>query len=152
MKDYVRTLRSHLGHQPIMLVGAGIIIHRERQVLLQKRRDNGCWCYHGGSVDLGERVEEAARRELQEETGISAATLELLGVFSGPELHYTYPNGDEVYVVDVVFTCDDFSGAFTLQQEEVMELRWFDIDALPEPISPPTRPALQAFQSMMCER
>ena len=42
------------------LTGASIIIYRGSQVLLQQRNDNKCWGYHGGQVELGEIVEEAA--------------------------------------------------------------------------------------------
>ena len=65
-------------------------------ILLQKRSDNHCWGYAGGSVELDEVVEDAAKRELFEETGLIAEKLELFGVFSGKETHYVYPNGDEL--------------------------------------------------------
>ena len=51
------------------LCGASIITYKEGKVLLQKRKDNNCWGYHGGAVEMGEKVEDAARRELFEETG-----------------------------------------------------------------------------------
>jgi len=73
-----------------------VIIHKNGKVLLQKRRDNGCWALHGGGVDAGESVEQAAARELFEETGLIANKLELLGVFSGEGMSHTYPNGDQV--------------------------------------------------------
>lgn len=44
----------------------------------------GLWALPGGHVDPGERVEHAAARELTEETGLTAAGLELVGVYSDP--------------------------------------------------------------------
>jgi len=127
------------------LCGASVIIYKENKILLQQRTDNGCWCQHGGKIELAERVEDAARRELQEETGLTANKLTLLGIFSGPEMHHIYPDGNEVYIIDVVFLCDDFSGELVRQEEECLDLRWFEFDDIPQNISPPAIPALKQF-------
>lgn len=140
---YILDLRKFVGHRPLIQVGAGIIVEDEQgRVLLQLRSDNHCWGYCGGSLEVDEKAEDAARRELLEETGLVAESLELFGVYSGPELHYVYPNGDEVSNVDIVFLCRKFSGKLKCQEEEVRELRFFPADALPENLSPPIRPAL----------
>ena len=108
---YILDLRKFVGHRPLIQVGAGIIVEDpEGRVLLQLRSDNHCWGYCGGSIELDERVEDAAKRELFEETGLTAEDLSLFGVWSGPELHYVYPNGDEVSNIDIVFLCRKFSG------------------------------------------
>jgi len=60
------------GKKPFHLFGASVIIHKNGKILLQQRRDNKCWGYHGGRVELGEVVEEAVKRELFEETGLTA--------------------------------------------------------------------------------
>ena len=92
-----------------------------------------------------EPVEEAAKRELYEETGLIANKLELFGVFSGPDLHYIYPNGDEVSNVDIVYLCKDYSGELKCQDSEVSDLRFFPLDRLPENLSPPVRKAILRF-------
>jgi len=127
------------------IVGASVIIYKDKQVLLQQRKDNKCWAYHGGHVEIGEIVEEAAKRELFEETGLTANSLELFGVFSGSKLHHIYPDGNEVYIIDVVFLCNDFSGAPVFQVDECLGLQWFEYDSLPENLSPPIIPALKKF-------
>lgn len=97
MSEYILDLRKVVGHRPLLQVGASVIVEdAERRVLLQLRSDNHCWGYAGGSVELDEVVEDAAKRELFEETGLIAEELELFGVFSGEDCHYVYPNGDEV--------------------------------------------------------
>lgn len=144
--SYLKQIRSKIGHDEMIGVGAGVFIYSGRKVLLQKRTDNACWSMHSGGLELGESVEDAARRELFEETGLIANKLELLGVFSGEGMRYTYPNGDKVSVVQVVYVCDDFSGTLAPDKGELSKLTWFDIDAIPDNISPPDQKALAAFK------
>ena len=56
---------------------------------------------------------------------MTAGSMTLFGVFSGPELAYVYPNGDAVSNVDVVYLCRDYTGHTHRQQGEVNRLRWF---------------------------
>ena len=150
MSNYVMELRRLVGHRPLIMPAASVILEdAQGRVLLQLRADNGLWCYHGGAVELDEGVEEAARRELREETGLEAESLELLGVYSGlPELHFCYPNGDEVAVIDHVYRCRAWCGALRPQAEEVRELRWFPWDGLPEELMPSAKPALRDWLAL----
>lgn len=146
MSDYIMDLRKVVGRRPLLQVGASVIaLNEQGGMLLQLRSDNRCWAYAGGSVELDEEVEAAARREFWEETGLNAGELTLYGVFSGPDTHYVYPNGDEVSCVDIVYVCRDCSGALNPQQGEVEELRFFPPDALPEPLSPPVEKIIRRF-------
>lgn len=145
MKNYIQTMRAMIGKKPLLMCGASTIVVQNERILLQKRTDNGCWCYHGGSLELGEYLEEAARRELHEETGLQAKTMKLYGVFSGPDQHHVYPNGDEVYVVDTVYICDAFEGELRADPVEVEELRWFPYEEVPENLSPPVKRIIQQF-------
>ena len=137
MTSYVKTMREKIGHDMLILAGAGVLPYKDGRVLLQKRRDNGCWAINGGCMEVGETAEATAKRELFEETGLVAKTLELVGVFSGEDMLYTYPNGDKVCVVAIQYACRDFGGELSPQVEEVAELRWFEINNLPENINPP---------------
>ena len=146
MSDYIMDLRKQVGHRPLLQAGASVLLEdAEGRLLLQRRADNHLWGYHGGSVELDEPVEEAARRELREETGLSAGALAFFGVFSGPEMHYVYPNGDEVSNIDHVYLCTDWTGEPRPQPGEVEELRFFAWDELPEDIAPMNVPALRAW-------
>lgn len=129
------------------LCGASVIIFKDKRILLQQRMDNKCWGYHGGCVELGENVEDAAKRELFEETHLIANKLELYGVFSGPEQYHVYPDGNEAFIIDIVYLCDNFSGELHKQDGELAELEWFDMNALPEKLSPPIKSTLIKFCS-----
>ena len=143
---YILDLRKYVGHRPLIQVGASVIVEDSQgRILLQLRADNHCWGTCGGSIEPDERVEDAARRELFEETGLTAEALTLFGVFSGPELHYVYPNGDEVSNIDIVFLCRSFTGELKPQADEVEKLRFFAVDEIPENLSPPIRPVVEKW-------
>jgi 8-oxo-dGTP pyrophosphatase MutT (NUDIX family) len=146
MDDYLLQLRQLIGHRPILMVGAAIlIVDQEQRLLLMRRSDSGCWGPPGGAVEPGERVEAAALRETLEETGLNIARMSLFGVFSGPELYYVYPNGDEVYNVTIVYLSHDFSGQVSLNHEHT-EWRWFSPREIPAEISPPMIPTIEQFK------
>ena len=149
MGEYVRDIRKKIGHDPLMICGASVIVENEQgEILLQLRTDNHQWGYAWGSIELYEPVEAAAARELEEETGLIAEELTLLGVFSGPEMHYVYPNGDEASIVDIVFVCRKYHGTLRCQQGEVEELVFFPLDKLPQPMFKTQYPALEKLKSI----
>lgn len=152
MTEYISQMRKHIGHDTLLIVGVGVFIHKDGKLLLQKRRDNGCWSDHGGCVEIGEKIEETAKRELFEETGLIANKLELIGVFSGENMLYTYPNGDKVYIIGISYLCDDFSGKPLVETDETTDLQWFDIDSLPTNISPPVIEPLKCCVELLKSR
>lgn len=137
MLGYVRWLRSHIGHAPLLLVGAGAIIYKDGKVLLQRRADDDTWAIHGGCLEPGESTEETAIREVQEELGITPLSMEFYSIVSGKDMFFCNPNGDEAYIVSVTYFCDSFSGKLNPDPEEVKEVRWFDVDSLPDNIHAP---------------
>lgn len=138
---YIMDLRKDVGHRPILLVGAGVIIvNGSGEILLGRRTDNGYWDYPAGSMELGESFEETARREVLEETGLVCGKLDFLTTLSGKEFFYEYPNGDQGYAAGIIFICFDYLGTMKVQEEEVFEQRFFALDDLPSAIDPRKRP------------
>ena len=88
-----------------VLVAAGVLVRDPEtgHVLLQLRGKDGTWGLPGGRIEPGETLEQAARRELLEETGLSAGDLTQIDVFSGPEFVVRYPDGYAAYVVGATF-------------------------------------------------
>lgn len=135
---YITDLRKieGVGHRPLMMVACGaFIFDNQNRILLEQRADDQTWCVPGGSMELGETPEEAVRRECREETGLILGEVVLHNVISGECSHFTYPNGDEVYAVDINFICKSFSGTLKKQDEEVLQLKFFDRDTLPYKLS-----------------
>ena len=150
--DYILQLRQYIGHQPILLVGAAILVLDEQdRLLMMKRSDIGCWGIPGGGMEPGEVAEDAAKREALEETNLEVGEMALFGVFSGPELYYKYPNGDEVYNVSIVYLSRDWHGNIKLNGEH-SEWKWFAASDIPEDVSPPIKPVLEQFKSSVSKQ
>lgn len=147
--EYIQSLRQHIGHSPILMVGAAtLIVDDQNRLLLMKRSDSGCWGPPGGAVEPGEVVETAAKREVLEETGLQVEEMSLFGVFSGPELFYRYPNGDEVYNVTIVYLSRDIRGDILLNGEHT-EWHWFAPNDIPDNLSPPIKPVIEKFKNRL---
>ena len=144
--EHLLELRKLIGHRPILMVGAAILlVDSQKRLLLMKRSDSGCWGPPGGATEPGEYVEQAAKRETLEETSLEIGEMALFGVFSGPELYYKYPNGDEVYNVTIVYLSQDWHGSVMINHEHT-DFHWFAVDEIPENISPPIIPVIEQYK------
>jgi 8-oxo-dGTP pyrophosphatase MutT (NUDIX family) len=130
--SYISELRKYIGHQPIISVGATVLVFNEKnEILLNLRADTGTWGIIGGGMEPGESLEETASRELWEEAGLWAESFELLSVLSGKELFFRYPNGDETYTVIALYKAAGVSGTLQINDGESLRLQYFALDALP---------------------
>lgn len=105
-------------------VATGVVVAREGRVLLVRRNHEpqlGRWAFPSGYVDAGEVVEEAAAREVLEETGVEVAIERLLGVWSHPD--------DPV--IFVAYAGRHLRGE-PRPGDEAFEVAYFDPDALPD--------------------
>ena len=134
---YILDLRELVGKRPLFSPGATVVAFDEHnRVLMQLRSDTQTWGFPGGSSELGDSLEDTARRELLEETGLVADRLEFITVLSGAAYQFTYPNGDQIYNVGAVFVARGLTGALQADAES-LELSWFAPSSLPLELAGP---------------
>jgi 8-oxo-dGTP pyrophosphatase MutT (NUDIX family) len=107
-----------------------VVLDVEGRVLLGRRADNGRWGPPGGIIDPAEEPADAAAREAFEETGVVAIPERLVAVTVMPPI--TYPNGDQVRYLDLIFRCRAVGGEARVNDSESVEVGWFSLGALPK--------------------
>ncbi len=101
----------------------------EKRILLIRRRNfpfQHQWALPGGFVDKGENLDDAARRELLEETGITAQHLEQLKAFGQPGRD---PRGHMVSVAFLAVLTDD--NVMPVAADDALDAKWFPVSDLP---------------------
>jgi 8-oxo-dGTP diphosphatase len=121
------------------------------QLLLQLRRGTGYMDGHwaaaaAGHVEAGESVLEAAAREAAEELGIEIDPASLVPLCA---MHRTVaPHGPVDERVDFFFACREWTGEPSTQEaDKSADLRWFDLDALPDPVVPHELQVIEALRA-----
>jgi ADP-ribose pyrophosphatase YjhB (NUDIX family) len=114
-------------------VGTGLAILRDGKLLLYRRLrapEAGHWNIVGGKVNHLERASDAARREAEEETGLSIGAVEFLCLSE-----QIFPDEGQHWL-SLIHVTADFTGEPRVTEPDKMpEFGWFDLDALPQPIS-----------------
>ncbi|KAL8175394.1 UNVERIFIED_CONTAM: Nudix (Nucleoside diphosphate linked moiety X)-type motif 1 [Gekko kuhli] len=103
-----------------------VLVVQPQQVLLgMKKRGFGAgrWNGFGGKVEPGETIEQAARRELQEESGLAVDVLQKMG-----RITFEFVGNTELMEVHI-FRADSFRGEPTESDE--MRPQWFELDRVP---------------------
>ena len=131
-------------------VGFGVMLLHDGNILLGRRHDDpakadselhgeGTWTMPGGKLDYGESFEDGARREVLEETSIQLHTVQIISVNNDKNEH--------AHFVTIGMFSDDFSGkAQIMESDEIVEWRWFNLDALPEKIYFPSAKVLRNYK------
>ena len=125
--NFGQTVLGIIFRHPI--TGTSIIpILPDGQIVLVRRKDDGCWSLPGGMVDWGEDVPNAVRRELMEETGLEVVTIRrLVGVYSSPNRD---PRIHSICIAVEV----EVQGKMTIKDPlEVIEIAAFPPSFLPKP-------------------
>lgn len=112
-------------------IGCAVIVQNERgEVLLGKRKNSfkaGQYGMPGGRIEGKETTDAAAARELLEETGITATTLDYVGVIK----HW---QGDKNFV-HFIYLCTSWTGEITCAEPDKCEgWKWYNVEDLPASI------------------
>lgn len=128
--EFITNLRTHIGHEMLWLSGVKVVVLQGSKVLLVRRADNGLWTLPAGIIDPGEEPSFTAVREVLEETGVHCELTALLGV--GVTAPTTYPNGDQAQYLDLVFGARHQSGTARINDDENLEVGYFDLADRPQ--------------------
>ncbi len=107
------------------------VVNDRLSILLIERRHppyQGMWALPGGFVNLDESLEDAARRELEEETGVKNPFLEQLYTYGDPDRD---PRGRVITVSYFALISPDMAAKSTAGSDAA-SIKWHDIDQLPE--------------------
>ncbi|MFD8723188.1 MULTISPECIES: NUDIX hydrolase [Streptomyces] len=129
--DFIREIRASAGHQLLWLPGiTAIVFDDEGRVLLGRRTDTRKWSVIGGIPEPGEQPAVCAVREVYEETAVRCVAERVVLVQALNPV--TYPNGDVCQYMDITFRCRAVGGEARVNDDESLDVAWFDVDALPE--------------------
>lgn len=116
-----------------------IVCNSKGEILLIERRNPPFgWAIPGGFVDYGETVENAAKRELQEETGITLDEFFMLGVYSDPK------RDSRFHTVSIVYY--GFSDDMPNASDDAKDAKFFPLGDLPEQIAFDHRDIIEDFK------
>lgn len=120
---------------PPVCIGVGVLVWREQQLLLGQRITNkqpDCWQFPGGWLEVGESVTACARREVQEETGLSIKKLRHLGFTNS-----TFTVAQKT-AITLLVSCDYDTGSVEMREpDKCASWHWFDCQQLPSPLFTP---------------
>ncbi|KKQ01418.1 MAG: NUDIX hydrolase [Parcubacteria group bacterium GW2011_GWA2_36_24] len=106
-----------------------MLVVKDKQILLVKRGgkwlERGKWALPGGFLDMNETGEQAALRELKEETGYTGKIIKLFQIVDNPRRRHE--DRQNVSLVYLVKPLEKVGGS----DDEIAEIKWFDLDKLP---------------------
>jgi ADP-ribose pyrophosphatase len=122
LKKEILPSKKGYPHRPVVAVGA--IVFRDKRVLLVRRGQSpsrGLWAIPGGRVEIGETLQEAAEREILEETGITIQAREPVCTFD-----YIEPDGSALprfhyVIIDLIA---DYVRGETRAGDDAADVRW----------------------------
>ena len=116
-----------------------LVIHQEKLVLVRRGVEPfiGKWAFPSGFVDRGEVVEEAAIREVLEETGLEISLTKFIGLYSSPE------NPVILAVYAATYVAGKLQAGYDAERTDL-----FDPDSLPDMPFPHDKQIIEDWQSM----
>lgn len=132
-------------------VGVGVLVLKDNKVLLGLRNPNkvkasteikgeGTWTMPGGKVEYMEKLIDAAKRELKEETALNGIELELICI--------TDDITSTAHYVTAGFIANKFDGEVkVMEPDTIIKWEWFNLDNLPENMYEPSKKLLKKYSN-----
>ena len=130
--------------------GIGVMLVKERKLLLGLRHHDpnkadselsgqGTWTMPGGKLEYGESFEQAAIREVAEETGIKLNNAKVICINND--------KNENAHFVTIGLLSDDFEGEpKVMEPNEITEWKWFNLNKIPTPIFFPSKKILNNYK------
>lgn len=152
--NFITELRSSVGHRPLWLPGVCAVIFDDAgRVLLGQRADNGLWAEIRGIPDPGEQPVAALKREALEEAALEIEVDEVFLIDASDLV--TYPNGDQASYMNLCFVAHAVSAEAAagahINDDESVDMGWFEVDDLPSPLAPSARQRLELAQRYLTD-
>jgi ADP-ribose pyrophosphatase YjhB (NUDIX family) len=115
-------------------VGCGAIVFNSKDEILMIKRPSGRWFYPTGFCEVGVSPAENVAREVREETGLMVTPLRLMGVTDSLKL-----GSPMRHLYAMLFYCRLDGGEMRPHPLEALEVGFFALDQIPEPLHRPNR-------------
>jgi len=131
---FVLDIRQKIGHDPLWLSGITVVVLRlgtenDQEVLLVRPASTSRWTLIGGTIEPGEDPDQAAAREVFEETKVEVEITKLLWIQALPET--VLGTGDIVQYLDIAFLARPIRGQAGVGDDESEAVGWFPLNATP---------------------
>jgi 8-oxo-dGTP pyrophosphatase MutT (NUDIX family) len=131
--------------RPVAVVA---LIRNNGRMLFDRRADAPYWGLIAGKVEADETLEQALRREVDEETGLTIASFALFGTFSDPSRIAAYADGNVVQPVTIAYDVTVESIAPLRPSAESTGFAWFPVTGIPaDDVIATHRPILDRLSS-----
>ncbi len=130
-------------------VGVGVMILKDNKILLGLRNSDkekagselsgeGTWTMPGGKVKFMEKLVDAAKRELEEETSLKATQIDFLCI--SDDMTKT------AHFVNAGFIVKEYTGEIkVMEPETILEWKWFDLNNLPQNLYKPSKKCIEKY-------
>ena len=131
-------------------LGVGVMVLKENKILLGLRNPDkakvaselqgqGTWTMPGGKVEFMEKLIDAAKRELEEETSLKATRLDFLCISDDMT--------DTAHYVTTGFIVREYTGEVkTMEPETILEWKWFNLNDLPSNLYMPSQKCIEKYK------
>lgn len=107
----------------------GFVLNDKGQLLMARESMDGCWSIPGGWTDIGFSPKEVVEKEVFEETGLKVEAKHLMAVWD-KKCHPHPPAAYHIY--KMVFWCEAEEFGPLKKAFDILDVRFFDLDDLPE--------------------
>lgn len=105
--------------------GSALVVDEHGRVLLQRRTDSGNWALPGGTMDIGETLDQCVVREVKEETGLDIEITGLLGIYTDPQHVIAYADGEVRQEFNITYYGRVIGGELAVSHEST-DVRFID--------------------------